>query len=397
MSQPSASSESSIRSLALAVYLPIIIFSVGEGAIIPFIVLGAQDLGASASLAGAIFALPGVSALAFAIPAGTLIARFGSRKSAVVAIATTLAGLVGVVVGTSVLMYAVSISVIGIGWSVWRLVRFDFVVSAIGREKRGRALSVMGGAQRIGRAIGPLLAAAVAVSMGLDGAFYLHMLVALVAIGVFVSVPITNVGGGSTRERPKLRGLAGEHRRSFGTAGVGLVILIILRSARPVVLPLWAVHIGLDPAAVGVIFGVSSAVDAALFYPAGVVMDRFGRKWAGVPAIALLAFSFFLLPLSTSFATLLGVGLLMGVGNGISSGYGATLGSDLAPEDGQAEFLGMWQMVANLGNMSGPLILGGIIAVASLGTASVTIGVIGAVGLAQMAFLVPETLVRSKI
>jgi MFS family permease len=239
-----------------------------------------------------------------------------------------------------------------------------------------------------------LLAAAIVVSMGLDGAFYLHMLAAFIAISMFVSVPTTNIGRGSSRERPKLRGLAGEHRRSFGTAGVGLVILIILRSARPVVLPLWAVHIGLDAVEVGVIFGVSSAVDAVLFYPAGMVMDRFGRKWAVIPAIALFASSFFFLPLTTSFATLLGVGILMGVGNGISSGYGATMGSDLAPEEGRVEFLGMWQMVANFGNMSGPLILGGIIAVASLGVASAAIGVIGAIGLAQIAFLVPETLVR---
>ena len=80
---------------------------------------------------------------------------------------------------------------------------------------------------------------------------------------------------------------------------------MVLRAARPVILPLWAVHIGLDPAAVGVIFGVSSGVDAALFYPAGVVMDRFGRKWAGVPSIATLALSFFLMPLTGGFVPLL--------------------------------------------------------------------------------------------
>jgi len=390
-----SSPEPTIRSLTLAVYLPIVIFAIGEGAVIPFIVLAAQDLGASASVAGAIFALQGVAALLFAVPAGSLVARFGSRRAALVAVGTTLAGLLGVVTGTSVAVYALSVFVIGAGWSIWRLVRFDFLVGVIGPAKRGRALSVMGGSQRIGKFVGPLLAAAATVSFGLDGAFYLHMIFALIALAVFVSVPITNVAREPLRERPKIRVLATDNRHSFGTAGVGLVILTILRAARPVVVPLWAVHIGLDPAAVGVIFGVSSAIDSALFYPAGVVMDRFGRKWAGIPSIVLLALAFFLLPLAGGFTTLLSVGLLMGLGNGMGSGFGATLGSDLAPQDGRAEFLGMWQMVANLGNISGPLLIGGIVAAASIGVASVSTGFIGVIGAAHFALLVPETRPKS--
>ncbi len=59
---------------------------------------------------------------------------------------------------------------------------------------------------------------------------------------------------------------------------------------------------------------------------------------------------------------------------------------------GRAEFLGLWQMVANLGNISGPLILGGVVAVASIGAASVIMGVIGVIGTAQIALLVAETL-----
>ena len=82
----SAAPRPTLRSLVLAVYLPIVIFAIGEGAIIPFIVLGAQELGASASVAGVIFALQGVALLSFAVPSGALVARFGSRRSAAVAV-----------------------------------------------------------------------------------------------------------------------------------------------------------------------------------------------------------------------------------------------------------------------------------------------------------------------
>ena len=384
-----------LRALVVAVYIPIVIYAIGEGAVIPFIVLGAQELGASEAVAGVVVALQGVALLVFAVPSGRIVARFGGRRAAAMAVVVTVGALVGAVVAPNVVVYGVSIFGIGIGWSIWRLVRFDFVVGAVAAERRGRALSVMGGSQRIGKFVGPLIAAAAATALGLDGAFYLHMVVAVIALAVFVSVPMTDVERPPAQQRTKIAGLAREHRRSFTTAGVGLVILIIMRAARPVILPLWAIHIGLDASDVGLIFGASSAVDAALFYVAGTVMDRYGRKWSAIPSTIVLAVSFLVLPAATSFASLLGVGVVMGFGNGLGSGYGATVGSDLAPPDARAEFLGIWQMVANIGTISGPVLLGAIVAVATLGTASVVIGVVGLVGATQIALFVPETLNRS--
>jgi MFS family permease len=384
-----------LRALVVAVYIPIVIYAIGEGAVIPFIVLGAQDLGASESVAGMVVALQGVALLIFAVPSGRIVARFGGRRAAAIAVAVTVGALLGAALAPSVAVYGLSIFGIGIGWSIWRLVRFDFLVGAVEADKRGRALSVMGGSQRIGKFVGPLIAAGAATALGLDGAFYLHMVVAVIALAVFVSVPLTDVERPPAKERRKIGGLAREHRRSFLTAGVGLIILIIMRAARPVILPLWAVHIGLGASDVGLIFGASSAVDAALFYVAGTVMDRYGRKWSAIPSTVVLALSFLVLPLASSFVSLLGVGILMGLGNGLGSGYGATVGSDLAPEDARAEFLGIWQMVANVGTISGPVLLGAIVAVASLGTASLVIGAVGLVGALQIGLFVPETL-RSK-
>ena len=45
-----------IKALIVGIYVPTVIFAIGEGAILPFIVLGAQELGAAASVAGVIFA-----------------------------------------------------------------------------------------------------------------------------------------------------------------------------------------------------------------------------------------------------------------------------------------------------------------------------------------------------
>ena len=67
-----------------------------------------------------------------------------------------------------------------------------------------------------------------------------------------------------------------------------------------------------------------------MFYPAGYVMDRFGRKFAYVPSFLLQALGMALIPLTGSFAALLAATSLIGFGNGLGSGTMLTLGADLA-------------------------------------------------------------------
>jgi MFS family permease len=116
------------------------------------------------------------------------------------------------------------------------------------------------------------------------------------------------------------RTVAREHQRTFLTAGFGALCIGVLRASRQAVLPLWADHIGLDAAAVGIIFGIAAGLDMTLFYPAGSVSDRFGRKVVAIPCLSLLAIGFLLLPLTDSFWTIVPVALLLGFGNGLGSG-----------------------------------------------------------------------------
>jgi len=53
--------------------------------------------------------------------------------------------------------------------------------------------------------------------------------------------------------------------------------------------------IGLDVAQIGLVYGISSFVDAGLFYPSGYVMDRWGRKWASVPSLLTLTIGLLIL------------------------------------------------------------------------------------------------------
>lgn len=175
-----------------------------------------------------------------------------------------------------------------------------------------------------------------------------------------------------------------EFRPVFATLGIAVLLVGTVRGARQTVLPLWTEHLGVDPATTSVVFGIAGAVDMLLFYPAGKVMDRYGRLWIGVPSMLLVAASMVALPLTHTVVAVSVVAALMGLGNGLGSGILMTLGADVAPARGRAQFLGMWRVFQDGGAAAGPLVVS---AGAALGSLAAGIWVIGAIGAAAAAAL----------
>ena len=186
-----------------------------------------------------------------------------------------------------------------------------------------------------------------------------------------------------------------ENKYSLGVVGTGLFVLNLLRESRHIIIPLWAFNIGLEVDDLGIIQSISSAIDMTLFYPAGYVMDKFGRKWTSVPSIILLSLAFSLISFADSYQKLLLVGLILGISNGIGSGAMLTLGSDLAPEDSNGPFLGIWRLISWSGSGLASPLVGTIGQFLSLSLASFSITGIGFVGIVFFIFLVPETLKKN--
>ena len=386
-----------LRSLAAPVYLPSFIFAVGQGAVVPIVALAARDVGASVALAGVAVALRGIGTMAFDVPAGTLVARAGERRAMLVATVVLVVSLVGCVASPSAPLFALFMFLMGCGWSIWLLARLTYVSDVMPAHLRGRALSTLGGVQRIGAFVGPFLGALAVTAVGLDGAYYVHIALAVVGYVVLQVVPDPHTSTPPTgHPTVRVRAIVADHRETFLTAGVGAMSVGVLRASRSVVLPLWADAIGLDAAAVSIIFGISAGLDMTLFYPAGLASDRWGRKAVAIPCLVLMATGLVLVPRTGGFGSLAAVGLLLGFGNGLGSGIVMTLGSDFAPAVGRAEFLGVWRLVSDVGTAGGPLVVAGVERVATLATASTAVGLIGFVGAALVALRVPEPLHRSE-
>jgi MFS family permease len=386
--------EPTLRSLGLSVYLPTLLFSVGQGAVIPIVALAARDLGASPAVAGLVVALRGIGILSFDVPAGWLVSRFGERRAMAVASALVIVSLAGSVWTSSLVLFAGFTFLMGCGWSVWLLARLTFVSDTMPLRLRGRALSTLGGINRIGNFVGPFVGAGLSSVAGLAGAYYVHIGTAMAASAVlFAVVRKGDEGPGLGRHEPVPFGrIVRDHKRVFLTAGVGSTAIGTLRASRQAVVPLWADHVGLSASATSVVYGISTGMEVLLFYPAGSAMDRFGRKSVAIPCLATMSVGMMLLPLTHAFWTLALVGLLIGFGNGLGSGIVMTLGADFSPAIGRAQFLGAWRVCGDIGTAGGPLGVAGVTAAVTLGGAAVLVGLVGLAGAAVIFFLMPEPL-----
>lgn len=416
------------------VYGPTVLFALGEGAVIPLIPVIAAQLGADVATAALVASALVVGQLCGNIPAGWAVARVGERLTMVIAGVISLGGVVGMALAPSLGIFALAVFLIGFCAAAFGLARHSFMTTRVPLSFRARALSLLGGTFRLGMFVGPFVAAGLLALFGDEHAtiwFFGGCLVATVLLVLLgpdpekqflmpeeqaardASVDTEDTGEpvtGSIRlPRRETSGTGPgtgvirtmwRHRRVLSTLGLAAASLSAIRSARQVVLPLWGVSIGLDAQTIALVVGISGAIDFALFYASGQVMDRFGRLWAALPAMILmgagfvaLAFTHDLPQAAMWFAMFAAV---LGVGNGLSSGILLTLGADVAPKADPAPFLGSWRTLTDAGGAVAPLLVSGIAAVASLSVATGIMGAIGLVGALAFVRWVPRHVPRAR-
>jgi MFS family permease len=335
------------------------------------------------------------------LPAGLLLARLGRKWTMLLGGCIYLLSTLMLYWVNSALVALACRLLTGFGWALFSVARHAYISSQTDVNNRGRAIALFGGVNRIGRFAGPAIGGMVAAAYGLRAPFLVFGGVCVLvpaAVALFVPrMPHTRVASASHLAREQLLEILKTHRRLLAAAGTGQLLAQAIRAGRRVIIPLYAADVlGLDAGAIGLILSVSSAIDMTLFYPTGVIMDRWGRKVAIVPAFFIQVISLGLVPFAGSFAGLLAAAALGGLGNGLSSGTMMTLGADLAPAEAQGEFLGVWRLVGDAGFSGSPIVVGGIADLVTLQSASWIICGIGLVAVAVFAFLVPETLQNAK-
>jgi MFS family permease len=386
--------------MLLAVYIPTLLLSMGQGIMIPTLPLYAQTFAPSFALVSLVVASSGIGTLIADVPVGMMLQRVGRKPLMLVG--------TGIVAAFSLLIafahfYPELLAyrfLAGIGNAMWGISRMAFIAEVVPIEDRGRAISSFGGINRVGTFVGPAVGGLVAVQFGLSVPFIVTAALALVALGIaqaFVKEPAgLSLAKGSLRWR-KIGEIARRQYRDLATAGAAQVFAAMIRSGRQIIIPLYGASVlGLDVAAVGSIISIAAVIDMSLFIPAGILMDRLGRKFASVPSFLIMGIGMGLIPLAGDYVSLLLATGVMAFGNGIGSGTMMTLGADLAPKEAVGEFLGLWRLIGDVGQTSGPMVVGTIGDAFGLGVAAFSLAGVGALAAITLALFVRETLTTER-
>ncbi|TDE94135.1 MFS transporter [Occultella glacieicola] len=381
---PTPEHTTSLRSMIPGVYLPSLLFEIGVGAMLPLIAVTAIGLGADLATAALVAALLPIGQILADVPAGMLAARFGDRRAMIGSSVVAMGGMATLALAPNLLVIGVGVLLVGATNSVYTLARQSYLTEVIHPLRRARALSTLGGVARIGLFIGPFAGAAL-VHGGADtaNAYWLGVGTSLLAAVVVILAPEVaherTVAARDAAPRRPMRTVFAEYLPVFRTLGVAVLLVGAVRGARQTVLPLWTEHLGFEPSATALVFGISGAVDMLLFYPAGKVMDRFGRLWVAIPSMLVMGAAMIALTFTEGLVSISIVAMVMGFGNGIGSGILMTLGADTAPPAERAQYLGIWRLFSDSGSASGPLVVSAGTALGSLAAGIATMGALGAV------------------
>lgn len=392
-----------LRPLILPVYLPCFFINGGTAMLAPLLPLYLADVGMSDSVLGLVIASAGVGGMVSQIAWGRLIDRVGDNTVLIMAVALIACSVAAFgVIGSAIALGALRLCG-GAGSAGWVLSRQTFLTHATSPATRGKAMALFGGTTRSAFLVGPVIAGAVAEFAGFPTAFLVSAITtALGALPLLFlrqraaasarkTADVVSLAGAAPKTRPSLR----PHLRNLVLAGSGQVLVIAVRSGRFVVLPLIGAAVGLSPSDVGLLIGLGAFADMVLFPLSGVLMDRFGRLYAIVPAFTFMGVGLLMLATASTGLAVTIAAVVIGLGNGLGSGTMLTLSADLAPAEAPSGFLAALGTIRDAGKVAGPLAVGVITQAASLSVSAAVMGLTSFAAAAVIAFGIGETLDRS--
>ena len=389
------------QQLIWAFYVPSALIAVAYSILTPILPLYAGNLTSAYVLIGIVLAAEAIGTVTGDLPASWVIRYIGMKRTMLLGITIAFVPMLALFFVDQIALATVLLFVSGIGHALYNISRHAYITIVAHAGIRGRTIGLLGGVFRIGKFIGPLLGGWVGGTFGLRYAFIAFgILAALTLVFVYVFLRANRVNTAAKPEHTQ-RHLIGEVLKQRGhvlaTAGTGQILAQLTRVGWRVLIPLYASNmLGLDVQTIGLIVGAGAAFDMLFFYVSGILMDRFGRKWAIVPSFVMQGIGVALILVVSDAWSLGGVAMFIGFANGLSSGTMMTLGSDFAPPTMRGEFLSMWRLIGDMGMVGGPIVVGTVAQVLVLQGSVLSIAGAGLGAAALFAFFVPETLQKRK-
>ena len=373
----------------------------------PVLPLYARSFGVSQTAIGLAIAVYGLARFLVAVPVGQLSDRFGRR------VALALGGLV-TAAGNLLCAYAPDYPtfvgarfVAGVGaafvLTAGQIVLADITTPAV----RGRAMAVYQGSFLFAVGLGPF-----------PGGCWPSASACRPRSSRMRSPACSRAwspGSGSPRRwRARARAprsppapappFAAQIRILAGRIGFLLVSLVSFASAFTRTGALFSVipvlgqdRLRLSPDRIGFAMALGSLAGFGFAYPAGMLVDRFGRKAVIVPATLLTSVSLLLFLLAPSYAWFVTASLVWSLAQGVGGVAPSAYAADVAPPRMNAAAMSLYRMLADSGYVIGPIVLGLVTDAFGIEAALATgAGLLAGVGV-LFAWRAPETYGRIRV
>jgi MFS family permease len=340
----------------------------GFGGIVPVVALYARAFGVPHAAIGGAIAIYGLARFVVALPIGQLSDRLGRRPALALGGLVTAAGNLLCAYAPDYATFMGARFVAGAGAALV-LTTGQIVLADISTpENRGRTMALYQGVFLFSVGIGPLPGGVLAERFGLAAPFLAYavmgVLAALVAWG---RVPETrrSRSAGEAGRGGALPTFGAQLRVLMGHVGFVLVSLVSFTSAVArtgglfTVIPVLARdRLALTADRIGFGLALASVAGVGLAYPAGMLVDRYGRKVVIVPATLLTGASLGLFLGAPSYTWFLAACGAWSIAAGVSGAAPAAHAADVAPPGMNAAAMSAYRMLADLGYVVGPMALG---------------------------------------
>ncbi|GAA1381532.1 MFS transporter [Pseudonocardia kongjuensis] len=367
--------------------------AIGFGLVAPVLPAFVRSFDVGITAASAVISVFAFSRLVFAPLSGTVVGRFGELPVFVWGLAVVAVTTGGLAFATAYWQLIALRLVAGIGSTMFTISAVSLLVRLAPAHLRGRATSLWATGFLLGNIAGPLLGGTLAaIDVRAPFLVYAGLLVLVLAVGGWLlrspDGPATEEPAPSARFRDALphrayrAALVGNFANGWTVFGVriALVPLVVVES------------LGREDAFGGVALAVFAAGNALTLLPGGRIADRLGRRPPLIAGLAVSGAATALLGYTASPWLFLALSLVAGLGSGmLNPPLNAAVADVIGDRARGGSVLAGFQMSADLGAITGPLIAGALAEGAGYGPAFAVTGVLSLVA-ALVWWRAPETL-----
>ena len=269
--------------------------------------------------------------------------------------------------------------------------RLAVIADTAGDRQRGRLITWMAGAGRVGMVLGPAMGGLIAEAWGIQTPFVVYgVLIILVILPSFILIKETNPSAvrpaaAKDREGPSEWQIVFAHVMTLQMLAF-LLAQFLANVARLGVqggsIILYAAYAyGVGARTLGLVSSAAGILALPIPFATGFIMDRFGRKTVIVPGFFLTGVTAGFLALTARgpwpFQAFVVAYMVSLMAQSSTGGTMQVLGTDLAPAQARGRFFAIWRTIANFAGALGPTLIAVLAEYASYATAFSAIAVVG--------------------